>query len=139
MLRRLYDRDVALILIPLASTLVFLVNLGVTTYAFVRPDGLQHQFVDILGSHNGGTCDTVKKYNRLYIGINALSTVLLSASNYCAQILVASTRPEVNKAHACGRWLDIKIQNFRNLRRINTERQVLWVLLMLSSALHRLL
>ena len=139
-LRRLSDRDIALILIQLASTLVFLVNLGITTYAFVRSDGLQHQFVDILGSHNGGTCNTVRLYNRwLHFGINALSTVLLGASNYCAQLLVAPTRPEVNKAHACGRWLDIGIQSFRNLSRINTERQVLWVLLMFSSALLHLL
>ena len=106
----------------------------------IRLGGYRRNFIDILGPHNGGTCDSVRFYNRwLHFLINALSTILLGASNYCAQLLVAPTRKEVDRAHGDKRWLDIGVQSFRNLRTVNTERKVVWVFLMLSSGLLHLL
>ncbi|KAG9196600.1 hypothetical protein G6011_01721 [Alternaria panax] len=67
--------------------------------------------------------------------INALSTALLGASNYCAQLLVAPTRTEVNNAHKDKRWLDIGIQSSRDLWKVNPKRRMIWMLLMLSSGL----
>lgn len=69
----------------------------------------------------------------LHMAINLLSTALLSASNYCMQILSAPTRAEIDAAHAKHEWLDIGLQSLRNLRRIPTKRMVFWCLLVVSS------
>jgi hypothetical protein len=69
----------------------------------------------------------------LHVLINALSTVLLSASNYTMQVLSSPTRAEVDTAHARGSWLDIGILSPRNLRGIAKKRAVLWLILAASS------
>lgn len=81
-----------------------------------------------------GNCSKVKRWGSwLHVVINALSTLLLGASNYCMQYLTSPTREEVDEAHAGGRWLDIGIPSVRNLRRISWSRIILWSLLGLSS------
>lgn len=65
--------------------------------------------------------------------INLLSTLLLGASNYCMQRLVAPTRQEIDIAHAQKKWLDICIPSVRNISSINSKRMLLWLLLGLSS------
>ena len=69
----------------------------------------------------------------LHLLINALSTILLAASNYCMQCLSSPTRKDIDKAHAQHRWLDIGVQSLRNLGRISGHRLCLWWLLALSS------
>lgn len=81
-----------------------------------------------------GNCDTVQKVDiALHLVINVLSTCLLSASNYAMQCLSAPNRREVDLSHAKRRWLDIGVLSLRNLRRINTDRVWLWILLGSSS------
>ncbi|KAK0862416.1 hypothetical protein LTS02_007174 [Friedmanniomyces endolithicus] len=65
--------------------------------------------------------------------INVLSTLLLGASNTCAQLLSAPTRQEVDRAHAEGRWLEIGVPGVRNLFSIKSWRVKLWILLFASS------
>ncbi|KUJ14615.1 uncharacterized protein LY89DRAFT_735694 [Mollisia scopiformis] len=69
-----------------------------------------------------------------HVLINLLSSALLSASNYCMQILSSPTRSEINKAHSQKRWLDIGLQSMKNLRNISPKRRKMWWLLVLSSA-----
>lgn len=69
----------------------------------------------------------------IHLAINALSTILLSSSNYCMQCLSAPTRKELDNAHSKGKWLDIGVMSTRNLRGIATKRVVLWWLLGISS------
>jgi hypothetical protein len=69
----------------------------------------------------------------LHVLINALSTVLLSASNYTMQVLSSPTRVEVDAAHAKGSWLDIGILSPRSLRGIAKKRAILWLTLAASS------
>jgi hypothetical protein len=79
-------------------------------------------------------CSTVEKYNIAYhLVINVLSTLLLGASNYTMQCLCAPTRPEVDKAHAKGIWLDIGVPSLKNLKFINRQRLALWICLTASS------
>lgn len=138
-LRRLTDRDIALVLILLLSSTILVLNLTLTIFSLAKY-GYHEHISDILGPHSGGTCDKVKTYNTwLHFGINALSTLLLGASNYCAQLLVAPTRAEVDVAHSHQRWLDIGIQSFRNLRRVGWKRRAVWYTLMLSSGFLHLL
>lgn len=71
--------------------------------------------------------------------INILSTMLLSASNAGAQLLVAPTRSDVTRAHAQNRWLDVGIPSLRNLCTISLWRTLGWLVLMASSIPLRLL
>ena len=76
----------------------------------------------------------------LHLAINVLSTILLSASNYCIQCLSSPTRQEVNKAHANAEWLDIGVPSIRDLRYIGWRRIITWWLLGLNSVpLHLML
>ncbi|KAF2023861.1 hypothetical protein EK21DRAFT_118353 [Setomelanomma holmii] len=69
----------------------------------------------------------------LHLLINILSSLLLGASSYCMQRLVAPTRTEIDSAHANNKWLDIGIPSVRNLSSINRKRLALWILLAVSS------
>ncbi|KAF2751971.1 hypothetical protein M011DRAFT_11392 [Sporormia fimetaria CBS 119925] len=81
-----------------------------------------------------GDCEATSRWTAaVHLVINILSSLLLGASNYCMQRLVAPTREEVDKAHAERRWMDIGIPGVRNLLRIDRWRFVFWVLLLLSS------
>ena len=89
---------------------------------------------DGIGILYNGSCDTTKKANTwLHLGINILSTILLSASNYCMQCLSSPTRQEVNVAHANKTFLHIGVPSLHNLRRLSRDRVALWVLLAFSS------
>jgi hypothetical protein len=134
--RQFTDRGTALVFIQLISVAVFIFNLSITVYATKHLGDNDQNFADILQPDKGWSCETVRQYNRwLHVVINALSTVLLGASNYCAQLLLAPMREEINRAHKAGRWLDVGVQSFRNLNASRPTRQTLWVSLMVSSAL----
>ncbi|MCJ1423441.1 hypothetical protein MMC29_001324 [Sticta canariensis] len=81
-----------------------------------------------------GSCSRVKTNDTIYhILINILSTLLLGASNLSMQLLAAPTRREVDKAHSEGKWLDIGVPSWRNLRSISRIRLLMWWCLALSS------
>lgn len=55
-----------------------------------------------------GSCGTADTWaTGLHVVINALSSILLSASNYTMQVLCSPTRGEIDRAHAKGDWVDI--------------------------------
>ena len=57
-----------------------------------------------------GDCSAVSKWDTgLHLVINAISVVLLSASNYTMQCLSSPTRSELDIAHAHGQWLDVGV------------------------------
>ena len=69
----------------------------------------------------------------LHLAINVSSTILLGASNYTMQRLLAPTRQEVDKAHVNGKWLAIGVLSIRNIKAINLRRLGLFLLLTLTS------
>ena len=108
-------------------------NISVTIYAMTKY-GISNNLGDIYR----GNCELVARYNTfVHLGINILSTLLLSSSNYCAQLLAAPTRSEVDAAHEKRDWLDIGVPSLRNLwkQRIARKRRLAWTLLMISSVL----
>lgn len=132
-IKRLSHRGTALFIHIAISTIVLLFNISVTIYAAARY-GVSDGFGDVFQ----GDCSLVGRYNTLvHLGINIVSTLLLSSSNYCAQLLVAPTRSEVDMAHEKGDWLDIGAPSLRNLwkNRISRRRKAAWTLLMVSSVL----
>lgn len=111
-------------------------NNSVTVYAAAK-----HGVVNGLEDIYQRDCSLVGRYHILvHLGINVISTLLLSSSNYCAQILVASTRYEVDTAHNKGGWLDIDVSSLRNLwkKKITRKRKATYTLLMINSVLSHL-
>jgi hypothetical protein len=132
---RFMDRDAHLLLIQGLSVFVLALNLAVTIWVVVK-HGARRNISDVLGASGGHNCETVKTWNKwLHFAINALSTLLLGAGNYCSQLLVAPTRDKVDDAHRKREWLDIGVQSIRNLMRAPFQQKVVWVTLMLSSGL----
>ena len=88
-----------------------------------------------IGTLYDGDCHHVEKATIwLHVGINVLSSLLLSASNYTMQALCSPTRKEIDRAHAKGDWVDIGTPSVRNiLGRISWRRIALWWILGLSS------
>ena len=109
--------------------LVLVFNVVLTIYLWITYSS-DHSFGHIFR----GECERAENINLwTHLAINLLSTLLLGASNYAMQLLVAPTPSELGKAHAAGSWLDIGTASIRNLRWISVNRIVCWVLLGLSS------
>ncbi|KAI9714164.1 MAG: hypothetical protein M1812_006492 [Candelaria pacifica] len=111
------------------AVLALLINIIVASWAASK-----------FGFHGGiatvftGDCRKVETMNTwIHLAINALSTALLSGSNYCMQCVCAPTRAEVDRAHAKRKWLDIGVPSLRNLRNISWKKVILWWCLGLSS------
>ncbi|KAF2716324.1 hypothetical protein K431DRAFT_257778 [Polychaeton citri CBS 116435] len=87
-----------------------------------------------IGTALEGNCERVNRSATwIHLLINALSSVLLSASNYTMQCLYAPTRADIDRAHSRGTWLDVGVPGTRNLFSIARLRSSLWLLLALSS------
>jgi hypothetical protein len=81
-----------------------------------------------------GDCAVASRQSAVaHFFINLLSSLLLGASNYCMQPLVAPARKEIDVAHTVGHALDIGVPSVRNLFHIAPSRALLWFLLGLSS------
>ncbi|KAF2997004.1 hypothetical protein E8E14_003519 [Neopestalotiopsis sp. 37M] len=133
--KRRQHRKIVILAQLYIATIVFIINLSFTLYSI-----LGYSVDNVYGQYFQGDCDKIDQYNTiLHLAINAISTVLLSSSNYCSQILIAPTRADVDLAHSKGQYLDIGIQSFRNWRSVSKRRKMTWVLLMMSSVLLHLI
>lgn len=128
---KISNRTTAFCIQQLTAALVLVTNIALTAWAHAR-----------FGTHNGigtiylGSCAKAQRLDIwLHLLINVLSTLLLGASNFCMQLLVAPTRHEVDKAHEKSFWLDIGTPSVRNLRKIARVRVLTWLCLGFSSAL----
>ena len=112
-----------------AAGVIFVVNTMLTIWASATLD-----FSSFIGIIQEEKCDKTKHLDLwLHFVINVLSTLLLSASNYCMQCLTSSTRADINKAHNERRWLNIGVPSVKNLRRVSRRKFILWWCLALSS------
>ena len=113
-----------------SACLVLVINLLLLVFGATWRGG----YAEGLGSIARGTSDSTARLSTAYhILINILSTVLLSSSNFCMQVLSAPTRNDVDKAHTRGDSLEIGIMSIRNLTSISVLRQILWWILFSSS------
>jgi len=102
---------------------VLFINVILTIYA-----ATEYKMENGIGTLYEGSCPKSRKMGLwLHLGINALSTVLLSGSNYTQQCLTAATRREIDAAHTRRRWMGIGVPSLRNLLRIKLERTLLRV------------
>ena len=114
-----------------SAVAVLLINVILTIYVATNPE---YEMRSRIGTLYSGSCDTSRTIGLwLHLGINALSTLLLSGSNYTQQCLAAPTRREIDASHARRRWMDIGIPSLRNLFKIKWERALLWIAIGLTS------
>ena len=110
---------------------VLFINVSLTIYAATNPE---YKMKRGIGTLYSGSCDKSRTIGLwLHLGINVLSTMLLSGSNYTQQCLAAPTRSEIDTAHARIRWMDIGVPSIRNLFRIKAERTFLWIAIGITS------
>ena len=104
---------------------VLQINVGLTIYVATNP---KYKMERGTGTLYSGSCSKSKTIGEwLHLGINVLSTLLLSGSNYTQQCLAAPTRSEIDAAHAKRGWMDIGVPSIRNLFKIKPERRLLWI------------
>lgn len=128
-LRKLEGYHFGVLCCAVVAAVALIINLILTIWA-VSSSEVQNG----LGTLQNGSCKrTATLTFWIHLAINVLSTLLLGASNYSMQCLSSPTRGEIDKAHGQGIWLDIGVPSVRNLRRLSTNRIVLWWLLAISS------
>jgi len=111
--------------------IVLFINVGLTIYVATNPRYKREKGTGTLYS---GSCDKSRKIGVwLHLGINALSTLLLSGSSYTQQCLSAPTRSEIDAAHARRQWMDVGVPSVRNLFKIKPKRRWLWIAIGLTS------
>ena len=120
-----------------SAVAVLVINVSLTIYAATNP---RYMMEGGIGTLYSGSCDESKLIELwFHLGINVLSTLLLSGSNYTQQCLSAPTRGEIDASHAKREWMDIGVPSIRNLFRIKRERAWLWVVIgLMSIPLHLL-
>ena len=120
-----------------SAVVVLFINVGLTIYASTNR---RYNVEGRIGTFYSGSCDKSKTIGLwLHLGINGLSTLLLSGSNYTQQCLSAPTRSEIDAAHAKREWMDIGVPSVRNLFKIKPERTLLWIAIgVMSIPLHLL-
>ena len=98
----------------LTSCVAFLINCVLFGQAMVRGRGS----FDITTILSGTTANTSIVIIAYHILINALATTLLSASNYCMQVLSSPTRRELDRTHLARSSLQVGILSPANLAHI---------------------
>jgi hypothetical protein len=112
------------------SSIVLAVNVSVMVIGASRGDG----FVDGFAIPMSGLAEDMSRWSSaIHIVVNALSTLLLAASNYTMQVLSSPTRRDIDKAHARHEHLDVGVLSMRNLSRIPRKRLFLFLIMALSS------
>jgi hypothetical protein len=116
-----------------SAVVVLIVNLSVTIWALASSVTTDSDNRRELFRSN---CPEVKRVNTAgHIVINALSTILLSASNYSMQCLASPSRKEVDGAHKKQQWVNIGTHSLRNFKLTarSALRRWLWFFLLMSS------
>jgi hypothetical protein len=108
----------------------FSLNLSISIVSWTR-DKMSNDKVVTLYQ---GDCDISKRLDTgIHLVINILSTLLLSSSNLCLQLLLSPTRAEVDQAHLEKRWLDIGVPSWRNFMNLPVWSKIVWASLATSS------
>jgi hypothetical protein len=112
------------------SSIVLGINITILVIGATHGKGFKDGFaVPMSGTAN----DMSWWSSAMHIAINALSTILLAASNYTMQVLSSPTREDIDKAHAKNEHLDIGVLSVRNLTRIPRRRLLLFILMGMST------
>lgn len=112
------------------SALVLCCNVAVVVIGSLVHSRYQDGIANVM---YGGASSISRWSTFFHLLINIGSTTLLAASNYTMQVLCSPTRRDIDIAHAHGKWVDIGLLSFRNLKAIPRKRAVLALVLAFSS------
>lgn len=127
---RFYGWRMGVLLGSCMSAFVLCINVGLAIYGSTTDTG----YVDGIADLKFGSAAEISRWSTTFhLFINALSTMLLAASNYTMQVLSSPTRDDIDRVHRKGQWFDIGILSFRNLRRIPRQRIAMSLVLAWSS------
>jgi len=114
---------------------VLIINFALTLFVGIRYGASTEKTALMIGQ-----CSQVRNLNVIvHLFINVVSTLLLSACNYCMQCLSAPNRYEIDKAHRSGLTLDLGVPSIRNLFLIRGRKAFMWCIFLLASVpLHML-
>lgn len=132
LLKKLSKRSTMLRIQIGLTAFVAVLNTAIWVWATVTHD-LDRRGVGTLFTGNCRKTTTINSATHLIL--NGLSSLFLGASNYCMQILVAPTRADLDLADTRGEWLEIGVQSFKNLKKLQRRKIVLWVTLGIISIL----
>lgn len=117
------------------ACIVLIINVSWLGYAKAKY-GIQNGF----GTIRRGGCGNVKSLNTwLHLGINIMSTLLLTGSNAFMAAFSCPSRKEVDRAHQRGRFLHVGSFSLGNLRAIAKRKGFVVLILALSSVPFHLL
>lgn len=126
---RLTGWKVGVLACAAVAGMVCFLNIGLTVWAIHN-----HQVKDELSYLFTGSCTEVASISLwIHLAINAMGTLLLSASNYTMQVISSPTRKDIDIAHKKSQWLDIGVPSVRNLSSLPVGRVFMWMILALSS------
>lgn len=113
------------------ATITFAINLTLAIRLRSQPSQ-EHNYRT--GTLFRGRCSDMRRNNTLiHLAINVASNLLHFGSTQCMHILAAPSRPDIDKLHKKHEWLDVGVSSWRNLKKASPLKQVLWVLLVISS------
>ncbi|PYI02319.1 hypothetical protein BO78DRAFT_422680 [Aspergillus sclerotiicarbonarius CBS 121057] len=76
-------------------------------------------------------------YAKITAGVLLVNSVLVihdnSSGQQWMQSLASPTRPEVDREHRHGRWLDIGVSSIKNLRVVGRSQCLMWLLLLVTA------
>lgn len=105
------------------SGVVLILNVSMTAWAASSNISMDAG----IGTLQHGSCKRISNIGSwVHLVINALSTLLLGASNYTMQCLGSPSRTEIDEAHKKGSWLDVGVPSMGNLWKTATYRKILW-------------
>jgi hypothetical protein len=113
----------------IAAVAVFLVNFALIIWSTKRSKSSSGNRILFQGG-----CESTRWIATVaHLLINALSTLLLAASNYCMQVLASPTRADIDRLHAQHRTAQIGTNSFGNVLKLGWPRRIMWCLLGMSS------
>ncbi|KAK5119985.1 hypothetical protein LTR85_007061 [Meristemomyces frigidus] len=94
-------------------------------------EALERDGIGILAQGPSGKIASIS--TAYHVVINILSTLLLTSSNYCMQVLCSPSRDDIDRAHGEGSYVNIGVLSLWNVRYLKGFRKTGWYVLMLTS------
>ncbi|KAF2442490.1 hypothetical protein P171DRAFT_365159 [Karstenula rhodostoma CBS 690.94] len=112
-----------------SSATILCFNMAVLAFVASTKHGFEGGFAEPfnLEAHKLSRLSTL-----IHVLINALSTILLAASNFTMQVISSPTRDDLDKAYKSGEWFDVGVLSIRNLKQIPRRRLAICIVLGLS-------
>ena len=113
----------------IGTVLILICNIIFMIWSSQQPMSTNNNFLLF-----SGDCTAMKTVDTwVHLTINILSTLLLGASNYTLQILVAPAREDIDAIHALHKSVDIAVPSIGNWTFMTLRKRILFSILVVTS------